>query len=326
MRLFLRYLFLVSLSLVVADGSVAGGGGEEEEDSFVLVGVSGTLQDGFELRNRLDYYEYDKDPGSEEFVTRSVPARLVGTALVRGYKAYLDIKPPGYREYKAEPYPPKVPNPVIIPTGCYHDANIYWLYLVKSQQVLHILAGEPRFLSITPDTGLVDLKAAETSDAVRQLALGQIQKHGFTNTDVFALPLVTGVWFDAASFVESPPAYLHEDGTRVTSYADSLALWTGVQTDDLLVVAEDDDGDGEGDTNMARRSQAWDAVYDKIRTAEADTFRRTKYPTMCRDENNDEVGGVSTRLGVSADMLRFPEVTQKDIVLAELTPDARDEL
>lgn len=217
-----------------------------------------------------------------------------------------------------------MPNPVILPTGCYQDANIYWLYLVKSQQVLHILAGEPRYLSITPDTGLVDLKATETSDAVRRLALGQIQKHGYTNTDVFALLLVTGVWFDAASFVESPPAHVHQDGTRVTSYADSLALWAGVQTSDLLLVAEEDDVD---DTNLARRSRAWDAVYDKIRTAEADTSRRTKYPTMmCLDPKNNDAGSISTRLGVSIGMLRFPEITEKDIDFAGLTTDTREEL
>ena len=57
---------------------------------FFFYYSSGTLQDGFELRNRLDYYEYDKGPESEEIVTRSVPAKLVGTALVRGYKAYLE--------------------------------------------------------------------------------------------------------------------------------------------------------------------------------------------------------------------------------------------
>ena len=50
---------------------------------------SGTLQDGFELRSRLNYYEY-KDPDLSDLVTRSVHAKFIGRALVRGYKAYLE--------------------------------------------------------------------------------------------------------------------------------------------------------------------------------------------------------------------------------------------
>lgn len=37
-------------------------------------------------------------------------------------------------------------------------------------QVLNALLMEPRFLSMTPDTGLVDLVAEETSESVRTLA------------------------------------------------------------------------------------------------------------------------------------------------------------
>lgn len=70
------------------------------KEQYVLVGVSGTLQDGFELRDRLDY-----EGGAK--------ARFVGKALVRGYKAYLDVKRQGCREYKASPSPPKVPNAVV---------------------------------------------------------------------------------------------------------------------------------------------------------------------------------------------------------------------
>lgn len=198
---------------------------------------------------------------------------------------------------------------MIIPTGCYHDANIYWFYLVYSRLVLHILAGEPRFLAITPDTGLVDLTASETSENVRRLALSQIEKHGYSNTTTFAVPLVTGVFFNPESFVESPSVYVKEDGTRVTSFEDSLAEWAGVKARDLLA---------EEYHLAVQRNEAWDIVYDKIRKTERETLH-TSHPYMCYDEG-------TTRFGVSTDILRFPEVTTKDIYLAELAPDPRDEL
>ena len=132
--------------------------------------------------------------------------------------------------------------------------------------------------------------------------MSQIHKHGFTNTTAFALPLVTGVWFDADSFVESPISYVKEDGTRVTSFEDSIAKWAGVKTSDLLEEGYD----------------AWDAVYAKTREAEADTSR-TSYPKMCHNEG-------TTRFGVSKDILRISEITKEDIYFAELEQDARDEL
>jgi hypothetical protein len=267
----IQIFFLISMVLPTIAG----------EQTYILVGVSGTLQDGFELRDRLDYV-YESSGNSQ-----TVPATFVGTALVRGYKAYFDVKPKGYREYVEEPAPPRVPNPVIIPTGCYHDANIYWLYLVAPEQVLSILAGEPRFLSITPDTGMVDLTAEETSLNVRQLAFNEIQEGGYLNTTAFALPLVTGVWFDSESFVESPTIYRKEDGTRVTSYDGSLALWAGVAPEDLLA---DKDKDQNG-----QKDKAWETVFRRIRTAEADSSL-TDRPPMCYGE---------MRFGVSSDHLRL---------------------
>lgn len=88
-------LILSSVTAIAASSSSE----DNEEPPFILVGVSGTLQDGFELRNRLDY--------------KGTKARFVGKALVRGYKAYLDIKPKGWREYKSPPLPPQVPNAVV---------------------------------------------------------------------------------------------------------------------------------------------------------------------------------------------------------------------
>lgn len=256
-------------------------GSSAKEQSFALIGVSGTLQDGFELRDRLDYVDCSNATAGGSCTT--IPAKFVGKALVRGYKAYLDIKPKGWREYKQD-HPPQVPNPVVLATGCYHDANVYWLYLVAPQQVLRILAGEPRYLSITPDTGLIDLTAAETSAAVKRLAGSQIQKRGYANQTAVAVPLVTGTWFDAASFVESPVVYIKQDGTHVTSFDESLALWAGVNRDDLLL-----------DKNSNAGSQAWSIVLSKVREAERNPSTLAS-PVMCHNQ---------VRFGVSNGHLRL---------------------
>ena len=56
--------------------------------SYVLLAVSGTLEEGFELRKNLDYRPFGDDgPGR-------VNATFLGKALVRGYKSFLDIKNP----------------------------------------------------------------------------------------------------------------------------------------------------------------------------------------------------------------------------------------
>jgi hypothetical protein len=57
---------------------------------FVLLGVSGGLQDGFPERFRLDFHPGQKDESR---------AILLGPALVRGYKSYLDVMQPGWRQY-----------------------------------------------------------------------------------------------------------------------------------------------------------------------------------------------------------------------------------
>ena len=156
--------------------------------------------------------------------------------------------------------------------------------------MLKILAGEPRFLSISPDTGLIDLTANETSAVVGRLAAQQIQaKLGDqANQTGIAVPLVTGTWFDATSFVESPAAYVKEDGTRVTSFETSLALWAGVDPKDLL---QDNDAFAE------RRHQAWNAVLGKVREAEKDESYKAAFPVMCHDDQ--------VRFGVSNNHLRL---------------------
>ena len=124
------------------------------EPSRCLLAVSGTLQEGFELRKNLDY------PGA--------PAVFIGDAVVRGVKAHLDVKDPGCREYAAPPSRARV-NPACVVTGDRADANLYAVYLVDERAVLRALIGEPRYLSIAPDSVRVDLASSHTSDSVKAL-------------------------------------------------------------------------------------------------------------------------------------------------------------
>jgi hypothetical protein len=258
----LYYLWLLVLWLL----PVVQGEGDPEID-FMLLGVSGTLQDGFELRHRLNY----RHPQTQ----MDYPAQFVGTALVPGYKAYLDVKDKGFREYR-EANPPTVPNAVVMPTGCAAHANIYHVFFVPTPVLLNVLAGEPRFLSITPDTGLVDLQADETSDTVRRVAQSVIKAQHKRDDSRVAIPLVTGVWFHD-TFVESPPVYVR-DGTKVTSFDGGLAVWAGVEREDLV------DAD----------ATAWANVHTKIRQLERQAPKGIR-PGTCRQ----------IRFGVSDEQARL---------------------
>jgi hypothetical protein len=61
-------------------------GATATEVQYLLVGVSGGLQDGFPERNKTDYGDETK-------------AIFIGKSLIRGYKAYLDVMEGGYRQY-----------------------------------------------------------------------------------------------------------------------------------------------------------------------------------------------------------------------------------
>jgi hypothetical protein len=317
-----------------------GGGGRARHDTqsyYMLLGVSGTLQEGFPLRHRLDYNATgDDDDGDSE--PSLVPAIFIGKALVRGFKAYLDVKDVGWREHvpmsekgndenndNARPPspPPQVPNAVVVATGCREHANLYHVYAVDVRQVSHILGDEPRFLGISSDAGLVDLAAAEdsvdgsldgirvpaaTDASVRRLARQLSRKKEAheeessefaapaivdLDVDAVAIPLVIGVHYHSPSYVESPVAYTLPDGTAVTSYAESLAKWAGVNPDDLVgrtKVADGDDardgracvdGDGSGSGQggtcldpMSRSAEAWDRLHEKTRSVEQQQRRR----------------------------------------------------
>lgn len=200
------------------------------ETNYILVGVSGGLQDGFPNRSNLDYNSGLKDESKAIFV---------GKVLVRGYKAYLDLMQDGWRQYSPEPSQPLM-NSNVFASGCYEHANEYWIYIVDSRVVWGVLAQEPRFLSITPDKGLLDLTAFETDDAVCKLFRHEIVQHlgDKSNMDQVAVPLVTAVWYNSQSHIPSPPIHIKEDGTRVTNFPESLALWAGINDADRTAMID----------------------------------------------------------------------------------------
>ncbi|CAM9286802.1 unnamed protein product [Choristocarpus tenellus] len=199
------------------------------EPNFLLVGVSGGLQEGFPARKYLDYRH-----GMEG----EVKASLIGNALVRGYKAYLDVKQEGWREYIPEPGQPLV-NPVVIPSGCDEHANIYAIYAVDERQLIHALNTEPRLLSMSPDTGLVDLTAEETDQEVKDLARHHAVVEGKTDMDRAAFLLVTGVYY-VDTLIETPVVYTKSDGTEITDYPRGIAAWAG--TEDIARFDPEDGG------------------------------------------------------------------------------------
>jgi hypothetical protein len=189
---------------------------------FVLVAVSGTLQEGFPLRPNLDFVS----------PAERVNAVFVGNALIRGLKAHLDIKDEGSREFKPASEGRNPVNPAMVATGDRNDANIYAVYLVDRRQAVKALLNEPRFLSMTPDLAMVDLHAEETSPRTRAIILQAIQEDPKAQSKEYATILTVVSTWRSCHFVPSPVLYTKSDGTRVTDFPNSLARFAGV-TDQL---------------------------------------------------------------------------------------------
>jgi hypothetical protein len=256
---------------------------------YLFVGISGGLQDGFPDHNKMDYHV-----GLED----KVKAIFIGRALVRGCKAFLDVLQDGWRQYTQEPGQPLI-NSVVMVSGCQEHANQYWIYAVDSRQFLHILNNEPRFLSITPDTGLVDLSANETDDAVKKLALHEIQKQQKTDIAQVAFPIVVATFYHE-SFVPSPPVRIHvDDGTAVTNFAESLAKWAEVNDEDRTAGV---DQECPSDVAVfAAHNRYWDGIREAVRNAEVNRLPRDEWkvngpPFDCQKD---------ARLGVSLDTARI---------------------
>jgi len=230
---------------------------DDDGRTYVLVGVSGGLQDGFPDHHKMDYYHQHGQQGGDNSTTTTtaVKAIYIGRALVRGTKSYLDVMQPGWRQYVPRDdndQPIVTINSVVLVSGCHHDANQYWIYAVDSRQFVTILNNEPRFLSITPDTALVDLTATTmnddeyyygTDEAVREIARHEIQRQNKTDRSRVAIPIVVAVWYHD-SFVPSPAIATLDDGTAITNFPESLAKWAGVKDADRTAVLVEEEHEG----------------------------------------------------------------------------------
>jgi hypothetical protein len=187
-----------------------------EGTDFVMVAVSGTLEEGFPLRPNLDFVS----------PLERVNAVFLGHALIRGLRAKLDMKDPASREFKTPPERAAV-NPALIPTGDAQDANVSSIYLVDRRQAAKALLNEPRFLSMVPDLAKVEIEAPETDPALRALLLQAIKETpGITNTKHVTFLQVISTW-NSCHFIPSPVLYTKPDGTRVTDFPNSLAAFAG---------------------------------------------------------------------------------------------------
>ncbi len=183
-------------------------------EQMVLLAVSGTIEDGFELRRNIDA------PGR--------PAVFVGSGLVRGVAMHLDVKDAACRE-RVTPdgaARPRV-NPAMVPTGDPADANLYSVYAVDARAALLALLNEPRYLSMTPDLVRVDLDAEQTSSAVRALGREIARRAGAADARSAGILAVVSC-FAGPTFVRVPPHRVLPDGTRMTAFAECLAAWAGV--------------------------------------------------------------------------------------------------
>jgi len=204
-----------------------------------------------------------------------------------------------------EPGQPLI-NSNVFASGCYEHANEYWIYLVDSRQVMAVLNNEPRFLSITPDTGQLDLNAEETFPLVREFMLNEIQKRGKSNIDHVAVPLVTAVWFNEDSLVPSPPIHTHKDGTQVTNFPESLALWANVNDTDRTAVMDskclvERCSQEQYDTAKEAEQRYWNGIRRTVRAAEAkrpSKWEATRHgpPFKCKRKIRFGVGNDTARV------------------------------
>ena len=178
-----------------------------------LFAVSGTLQNGFQLRKNLDFGGID--------------AIFVGHALVVGVKMYFDVKPTGCREHISDNNE-KRPNmnPCLLCTNDLNDGNVYHIFAVTETALCEALCNEPRYLGVTPDCVKIDLYAKETSESVRVAAFGE----GYDITDKSkerkdsegrrygTMLTVVAYGIPRKRAVEATPGYVKEDGCRVTTF------------------------------------------------------------------------------------------------------------
>ncbi|CAJ1953885.1 unnamed protein product [Cylindrotheca closterium] len=234
--------------------------------SYYMLGVSGGLQDGYPHRKNLDY----TNPETGE----TVKAILLGKVFVRGYKSYMDVMESEWRQYVPDSEGKPLINPDVFATGCHEHANEHFIYLVDKRQLITALMEEPRFLSITPDTGLVEIE--HSSPLIQQIAWHEIRQGGFTDMKRIAFPLVTSVWFQPTAHFPSP-IVKEIDGAQVTNFPESLALFANASDadrleyiaahDECLLKAKPSVADCDMTTHPSYK-RYWNSVVKAIRKAE----------------------------------------------------------
>ncbi|CAM9527256.1 unnamed protein product [Sphacelaria rigidula] len=171
---------------------------------------------------------------------------------------------------------------------------------------------------MTPDTGLVDLIAEETDQSIRALVRYQASAELKTDQTHAAFLVVTGVWA-SGSLIDSPVLYTKDDGTQVTDYPRSLAVWAGT-TDEART----------GDTS--EQAAYWDAVRQSARRAQYSflsntkvlsdqddaTIRESTYPSVGIAARFSSPCAAQARYGAAAGMVRmnreYTEAILKSIV------------
>jgi hypothetical protein len=173
--------------------------------------------------------------------------------------------------------------------------------MIDARQVLFVLNNEPRFLSITPDTGLLDLYMIQNTtlelpenlileySSVNRFMQHYIEYLQTTRTDMMfddryvAVPLVTAVFFNPSSHVLSPAIQTLSDGTEITNFPNSLALWAKVNDSDRTALSDagcvpltDACTQSVQQVAMEAEMRFWRGIRRAIRQAEA--FRSTNTP------------------------------------------------
>jgi hypothetical protein len=165
---------------------------------------------------------------------------------------------------------------------------------------------EPRFLSITPDAGLVEIE--HSSPLIQQIAWHEIRKGGYTDMKRIAFPLVTSVWFQPTAHFPSP-IVKEIDGAQVTNFPESLALFANASDADRLeyIAAHEECLKAKPSvdcdiTTLASHKRYWNSVVKAIREAETnrEEWAAESNPTKPMWQCEKYV-----RFGTSAEMARI---------------------
>jgi len=235
-----------------------------------------------------------------------VPATLLGSGLCRGAKMYLDVKDSASREFSAD-VPHRV-NPAIVLTGDERDANLYSIYLVDERACLSALLGEPRFLAMAPDALRIDLDDPLTSRGVVDYAashdaLGRgcsVSADSFEHRATTCAVMAVIAVFKAPSFVAAPPFEVRPDGTRVTGFRASLALFAGCAVDaepsawNAAVAAKlaETRAKLESTDCVDGRSSAVSSLYATTKPSSHGCFVRLSSSTLSKDDARGRLDGV----------------------------------